>query len=220
MGPMLVIGVVGSPAGGKSTIARHLTGLGATWIDADRIARRSLLLSEVRRQLRAWFGPEILDARSHVDRRALADRVFGDDATSRQGLDYLESVVHPQARRLALRRMIRAARSGSLASVLDAPMLLEADWGVMCDAIWCVDAPQRLRLGWIAQRGWSVDELQRRERRQMDIQDKRRLSTHVLVNDGQRDALLRQTEMHWFALMRALETRSMHPALIALDHCV
>lgn len=217
---MLVIGVVGSPAGGKSTVARHLTGLGATWIDADRIARRCLLLAEVRDQLRSRFGERVLDSRGHVDRRALADRVFGDDAASRQGLDYLETVVHPQARRLALRRIKRAAGRGSAAAVLDAPMLLEADWGVMCDAIWCIDAPQPLRLGWIAQRGWTVHELQRRERRQMDIQDKRRLSTHLLVNDGERSELIRQTEKHWFALLRALETRSMHPLLIAPGHCV
>ncbi len=104
--------------------------------------------------------------------------------------------------------------------MLDAPMLLEADWGVMCDAIWCVEAPQHLRLDWIAERGWSVQELQRRERRQMDIQQKRRLSTHLLMNDGDRGELRRQTQMHWSALMQALEVRSMHPLLLAPGHCI
>ncbi|WP_164101771.1 dephospho-CoA kinase [Candidatus Laterigemmans baculatus] len=217
---MVVIGIVGSPAGGKSTVAQHLRELGATWIDADRIARRCLRLSEVRRRLAAQFGRDVLDARGQIDRPVLADRVFGDDAASRQGLDYLESVVHPPARELAVRRMRRAARQRSLAAVLDAPMLLEADWGVMCDAIWCVEAPQHLRLDWIAERGWSVQELQRRERRQMDIQQKRRLSTHLLMNDGDRGELRRQTQMHWSALMQALEVRSMHPLLLAPGHCI
>lgn len=217
---MVVIGIVGSPAGGKSTVASRLRELGAAWIDADRVVRRCLALSEVRRQLQGRFGPAVLDSAGRVDRRALADWVFGDDAESAQALNYLESVLHPQARRLALRRTLRAARRGRPAAVLDAPLLLEADWGILCDFIWCVDAPEHLRQQWIAQRGWSIDELKRRERRQMAIEEKRRLSTHVLENAGTREDLLHYTELLWGELRHATATSSMPPALIDTSHCV
>lgn len=216
---MVVIGLIGSPAGGKSTVAKRLGELGAAWIDADRIARRCLALSEVRRQLQGRFGPGVLDAAGRVDRRALADRVFGDDAESTQALDYLESVLHPQARRVVLRRMLRAARRGISVAVLDAPLLLEADWGVLCDFIWCVDAPVHLRKQWIAKRGWTIEELRRRERRQLEIQEKRRLSTHVIENTGSRDQLLHYTELLWGALTQATTTSSMPLALADPLHC-
>lgn len=217
---MVVIGIVGSPAGGKSTVANRLRALGATWIDADRIARRCLTLLEVRRRLQWRFGPAVLDAAGRVDRRALADRVFGDDAESAQALNYLESVLHPQTRRLALRRLVRAARRGSPVAVLDAPLLLEADWGVLCDFIWCVDAPEHLRQQWIAQRGWSIEELRRRERRQMGIQEKRRLSTHVVENDGTREDLLHVIERLWVQLLHEIATSPIPPALLNTSHCV
>lgn len=217
---MVVIGLIGSPAGGKSTVARRLRELGAAWIDADRVARRCLALSQVRRQLACRLGPGILNAAGWVDRRALADRVFGDDAGSAQALDCLESILHPQARRIALRRLLRAARRGASAAVLDAPLLLEADWGVMCDVIWCVDAPIQLRSEWIAERGWTIDELRRRERRQMAIGEKRRLSTHVIENTGTREDLLHDTELLWDALMQATTASSMPRPLVDPLHCV
>lgn len=217
---MVVIGLIGSPAGGKSTVARRLRELGAAWIDADRIARRCLTLSQVRDQLEWRFGPSVLDAAGWVDRRGLADRVFGDDAESAQALDYLESILHPQARRIALRRLLRAARRGTPAAVLDAPLLLEADWGVMCDVIWCVDAPIHLRKQWIAERGWAIEELRRRERRQLKIEEKRRLSTHVIENTGTREDLLHDTELLWDALMQATTATSMARPLVDPLHCV
>lgn len=217
---MIIIGVVGSPAGGKSTVARRLRERGATWVNADRLAKRCLDKGEVRSRLVAEFGSTLVTAAGQIDRQQLAQLVFGDDAASVRALNYLESVIHPYARHLALRRLTRASRLGIPAGVLDAPLLLEADWGVLCDYIWCVDAPRGLRHQWISQRGWTPDELRRREQRQLPIEEKRRLSTHSLVNDGTREALLRNVDQLWDQLV----TESSRPMNVALvgdpDHCL
>lgn len=200
---MIVIGIIGSPAGGKSTVAGRLRELGATWINADRLAHRCLDRSQVRDKLVDRFGRKILHKDGRIDRPALGAIVFGDDAEGSSALDYLQSVIHPMARHLTLIRLSRAARCNLPAAILDAPLLLEADWGVMCDAIWCVDAPRQLREQWIKQRGWTPDELHRRENRQLPISEKRRLSTNVIHNDTDLASLLLETETLWFRLMQA-----------------
>lgn len=217
---MIVIGVIGAPAGGKSTVARCLRDLGATWVNADRLAHRCLASPAVIRQVTTFFGAEILTSDGQIDRRRLAQRVFGDDAESLRALHYLESLVHPLARQMTMRRLTRAARCGIPVGVLDAPLLLEADWGVLCDFIWCVDAPADLRRVWVAQRGWDADELQRREQRQWPIEEKRRLSTHVLVNDQTRESL-RLLVTHLWSEIRAAARRIMAPELITpVSHCL
>jgi dephospho-CoA kinase len=194
---MIVIGIVGVPAGGKSTVAARLRELGSTWIDADRLAKKCLDRAQVAAALQRRFGPAPRDAEGRIDRRWLAEQVFGDDDASRQRLNYLESVLHPHARHLALRRLQRSTLRGCVAATLDAPLLLEADWGVLCDYVWCVDAPRDLRLRWLASRGWSAAELVRRERRQLGIAEKRRLSTDLIENRGDLHQLRRVVDRLW-----------------------
>jgi dephospho-CoA kinase len=198
---MVIIGIIGTPAGGKSTVARRLREHGATWINADRIAHRVLQSRSVVEQIAARFGPQMLTREGRIDRARLAEVVFGDDANQREGLRYLESVIHPATRRRVLRRLTTAGRYEVVAAVLDAPLLLEADWGVLCDAVWCVDASEEQRQQWIASRGWTLSELRRRERRQMPIQEKRRLSTSVIENDSDLVDLIAQTDKLWDQLM-------------------
>ncbi|XZE51552.1 dephospho-CoA kinase [Planctomycetaceae bacterium SH139] len=217
---MVIIGIVGSPAGGKSTVGRRLRELGATWVNADQLAHKCLRWAPLISQLVSMFGEEILMASGHIDRRALAQHVFGDDAASQERLDYLESVIHPYARHLALRRLSRAAGWGIPVGVLDAPLLLEADWGVLCDQIWCVDAPETLRRQWIGRRGWSPAELQRRERRQLPISEKRRLATQIIENQGSLETLLLQVDQLYHSLTARLHANASELDTAGPNHCL
>jgi len=104
--------------------------------------------------------------------------------------------------------------------VLDAPLLLEADWGVLCDQIWCVDAPETLRRQWIKQRGWSVAELQRRERRQLPISEKRRLATQVIENQGGLETLLQQVDQLHRSLMAQRQANQSELDAAGPNHCL
>ncbi len=68
---MIVLGLAAAPAGGKSTVARQLAELGATWINADRLAHDQLGQPETIDRLVAVFGPSILTADGTVDRRQI-----------------------------------------------------------------------------------------------------------------------------------------------------
>ncbi len=198
---MIVIGIVGVPAGGKSTVAGHLAGKGAAWLDADRLAHRCLALRQVRRQLTAHFGPEVLGPHGFIDRGRLAARVFGADDQAAGELKFLERVVHPPTRDLLFRRLCHAAWRESSAAVLDVPLLFEAGLDVYCDVIWCIDAPLAQRQGWLAKRGWTVEQLEARENRQLEIREKRRLSNHVIVNRGGQAALAAEIDQLWAPLI-------------------
>ena len=217
---MIVVGIVGTPAGGKSTVARRLRELGATWVHADRLAHRCLERPGVIHRLAKQFGPKIVAENGRLDRRQIAEIVFGDDERSQHALHYLESVVHPYVRHMVLRRLTRADTRGIAAGIVDAPLLLEADWGMLCDIVLCVDAPESMRVQWIKQRGWSLEELQRRERKQMSIGEKRRLATHVLTNDGTRESLIQQVDQFWEWIKVRLQCKAAPELQTPPSHCL
>ncbi len=196
---MIVLGIVGSPAGGKSTVAGFLAELGGTWVNADLIARDVLETDQVELQLVDHFGPAITGEGGRIDRKRLASRVFGDDDLSRSSLIYLESVIHPRTREIItgrLRQTFVTNPDGSIV-ILDIPLLFEAGWDRYCDEIVCVRCMEATRRERVRARGWSDEELRRREKNQWPIAEKQRLSTKVIHNDGELGELRKQlTDWH------------------------
>ena len=194
---ILTIGIVGPPAGGKSTVAAALAELGAAWINADRLAHYSLRLGSVKESLHDYFGDSVLDPSGAINRKHLASRVFGDDPTNRGALEYIESVIHPIVFEMAIRRVFRLQRSGFSTFVMDAPLLIEAGWHYNCDEIWFVDAPVDLRREWIKRRGWSEQQLAERESRQLSLDLKKHHSTRIIDNRGELGGVIQQVAQLW-----------------------
>ena len=96
---MVVIGVTGGVGTGKSTVAKMFKQLGAEVLDADALAHDAMEPGRLawRRIVRA-FGEDLLNEDRTIDRRALAQRVFGDEAARKR----LEAIVHPQVLRRPL----------------------------------------------------------------------------------------------------------------------
>lgn len=180
-----VIGITGAIGGGKSTAAGVFRDLGCVVSDSDAEAREALDEPAIGSKLAEWWGPQILDAAGHVDRAAVAAVVFRD----REQRTRLESLVHPRvhARR---REIFAAAPANAPALVMDVPLLFEAGLDAECDVVIFVDAARPIRVQRVADgRGWSDEELARREASQLPLDDKRRRADHVLVNDGDRERL-------------------------------
>jgi dephospho-CoA kinase len=189
---MHVFGVVGGIGSGKSLAAACFSSAGAELLDADRMARAVLDQSDVQRALLHRWGTKIADADGRIERRRLSELVFGDDARSHAALDYLERLVHPVVWRQTLQAIRAALTADRLAVVLDAPLLLEAGWDLLCDTVVFVDAPLPVRVQRVAARGWSAADLAARERRQMPLENKRWRSDVCLDNRTDDRATLEQ----------------------------
>lgn len=184
-----VIGLAGGVGSGKSELARALGALGCVVADSDTEAKAALDRPEVRERLVEWWGEGVLDEEGRVDRKAVASIVFSNDGARRR----LESVVHPLVRTSRRALIRRAAETGAPAVVIDAPLLFEAGVDRECDAVVFVEAPRAIRLARVAaSRGWDAEELERRERAQLDLGEKRRRSQFVVENLGEQAALERE----------------------------
>lgn len=77
--------------------------------------------------------------------------------------------------------------------MLDAAVMLEAGWNDLCQAIVFIDVPFADRLARVQQqRGWTEDELRRRESSQLSLEEKRHRATVVIDNSQSLDAAVNQ----------------------------
>jgi dephospho-CoA kinase len=197
---MKTIGLVGGVASGKSRVARMLADLGAGLLDADRTGHEVLAEdAEVRDALIERWGDGVLASDGSIDRSAVAKHVFGSEASATEERQFLESVLHPRIKTKLMREARNFETLGCPAVVLDAPLLLEADWGAMCDVILMVDASRETRLARARQRGWSEAEFDKREAAQWPIVKKRSAAHVVIDNDGTEDELRAVVNRFWEA---------------------
>ena len=179
---MLILGLVGGIASGKSVVANVLRDMGAVVLDADRAGHFVLHEPEVIAELRKRWGEGILDASGQVSRRAVAKIVFaqGNDAER----IFLQQLTHPRIEAL-LKQELEAARNSlepPHVLVIDAALLFEAGWDKLCDKILFVDAPRDIRLERAVARGWSTEQFAAREAAQLPPEEKRARSDIVIRN--------------------------------------
>ena len=141
MEDMKTIGLVGGVASGKSLVAKMLAELGAGLLDADGTGHDVLADDpEVREALVDRWGVRFCGRWQHrsVRRR---QRVFAASDTGTADRKFLEVLLHPRIRRRLNQLRDEFAAAGNPAVVLDAPLLLEAGWGPLCDFVLFVDVP-------------------------------------------------------------------------------
>lgn len=187
---MKTIGLIGGVASGKSLVAQMFVDLGAGLLDGDR-AGHEVLANDlgVRQTLIGHFGPSIVAADGSFDRSAIAQHVFGDSDSAAAERAFLESVLHPRIGSLLAERKAAFTAAGLPGIILDAPLLLEANWRPLCDLVVFVDADRDIRLARAHSRGWTADEFARREAAQWPVERKRAAADVVLANNGDVDSL-------------------------------
>lgn len=178
-GNPLVLGILGGIASGKSTVAAMLESLGAVVVDADRLAHEALQDPKIREELKALFGRDAIDLTGKVDRAAIAAKAFADPGL----LTALENLVHPLVRRKIVAAIADSGSAGIV--VVDAPLLVEAGLTSLVDALLFVKSSGRDRKERASKkRSWSTGELERRESRQLPVDEKLRKADYVVENNG------------------------------------
>lgn len=180
---MLVVGLTGGIASGKSTVSQYLRELGAEIIDADVIARELVYpRSSAWQEIVNHFGREIIDEKGFLQRKKLGQIIFQSPAER----EVLNKILHPKIKQ-RIAGLIEACRHKKDVPliVVDAPLLIEAGMIGMVDEVWVVAIPEELQLQRLRERdNLSVTEAQKRLVSQMPLQEKLKYAHRVIDNSG------------------------------------
>jgi dephospho-CoA kinase len=191
--PALTVGLTGGIGAGKSLVLAEFVARGAIGIDADDVARDVVVPgSPGLDRVVAAFGPDVAAPDGSLDQTRLAAIVFADaDARAR-----LEAILHPLVR-AETRRRIEAAAPGAIV-VNAVPLLVETGLVAEFDAIVVVFAPLEVRLQRLmADRSMSRADAMARVASQATDDERARVATWTVVNDGSREQLRQRAEAAW-----------------------
>lgn len=179
---MLVLGLTGGIACGKSTISLTLRELGAVIVDGDVLSREltgegGTALPDIRRA----FGDGVFHPDGTLNRRALGAVVFADD----RARDRLDAIMQPLLLTMILRGIEDARQSGAAVCVLDMPLLYEKHLDRLCDRVWCAYTPRPIQLERLMARdGFTLEEAESRLRGQLPSDEKAARADVVIDTSG------------------------------------
>jgi dephospho-CoA kinase len=184
----ITIGLTGGIGSGKSAASKILAELGAPAIDADKVGHEIYQPgTPAYRELIEAFGDRILAPDGTIDRRKLGPIVFADPAA----LKRLNAIVHPKMF-TRMGEMVAAMRRGGEIRpiVIEAAILIEANWQPLFDEIWLVTASRAQVIERVERdRGLKPEQTEARIRAQLSDDERRRHATSVIRNDGKLEEL-------------------------------
>ena len=192
----MIIGLTGGIASGKSTVAQALGDRGAYIIDADKLGHTAYLAgSGAFDQVVAAFGTDIVADDGEIDRRKLGGKVFGNEAALRQ----LTDIVWPSIRAMAEKDIADAQCSApERIVVLEAAVLIEADWLDLADQIWVTVVKPAVAIERACARdNLSEDAVRTRLDAQLSNDERGSYADHVIDNSSDEAHLLAQVESLW-----------------------
>lgn len=195
---MMIIGLTGGIASGKSTVARMLEDANIPVVDADELARRVTAPgSDALAKLVEIFGQEILDKENRLDRKKLSHIVF----SKKDDLKKLESILHPQIQSLANREFAKLKNEGHKIIVYMAPLIFEANLHDKLDKTMLVIADLDVRVNRARARDkLSDEEINHRIAMQLSDEEKSRLADVIIENNGNVDELYKNLCTAFFKL--------------------
>lgn len=193
---MLLVGLTGGIASGKSVVAGRLAEHGAVVVDADVIARQVVepgtrALARIAHE----FGPAVLASDGSLDRAALGAIVFADE----QKRLLLNSITHPAILEESQRQFAAAGAADPDAVVVyDVPLLSEARSRAEFDVVVVVSAPEATRIErMVSLRGMSLEEATRRIRSQVSEDTRRAMADIIIESGGTLDETLARADAVW-----------------------
>jgi dephospho-CoA kinase len=195
---MLLVGLTGNIASGKSTVAQLFGGWGATLIDADVLARQAVDVGmPAYHAIVERWGESVTAPDGPIDRRELRQRVFSDS----EQLEALNAIVHPEVQRLRDQLVDDARRRGDRIVVCDIPLLFERRLADQFDRIVLVDAPRPVRMERLVRdRSLEATEAMKMIASQMPAELKRARADYLIDNTGTLEELEARAREVWRAL--------------------
>jgi dephospho-CoA kinase len=200
---MLIVGLTGGVASGKTAVSQVLREEGAYIIDADEIAREL-----VQPHKPAWneiiraFGEEILQEDRSVDRKELADKIFADPEQRK----VLNQILHPRIKEEIARRAREIGQKNPEAIVvIDAPLLVELGMHHKVDRLIVVTSTQTQQMERLKKRdGRSPEEALKLLSSQMPVEEKEKLADFVVRNEGSLEEMKKRAKEVFKELKRGM----------------
>jgi dephospho-CoA kinase len=181
---VIITGLTGSIAMGKSTVVGMFADLGVPTFDADA-AVRDFYAGDGAKAIEAAFPGVTVEGQ--VDRERLGGRVLGDS----EALKRLEGLVHPAVAEARARFLDRAAAAGRRLVIVDVPLLFETGGEANVDLVIVVSAPESIQRDRVlARAGMTETKLGAILSRQMSDAEKRRRA-HFIIDTRSRLELTR-----------------------------
>ena len=193
---MKILGLTGGIGSGKSTASQILAELGAVVIDADRVGHDAYRPGSAGwNRVVAQFGRDVLAADGTIDRKRLGAIVFADPVQ----LARLNAIVHPLIRdAIGARIAAERAAGHAPAIVVEAALLVEANWDALVDEVWLVTADRTaVEARLMAQRGLDPGAIAARVRAQIDDSERAARADVIIDNSGSPDALRTRLTTLW-----------------------
>ena len=179
----VVIVVTGEIGAGKSTVSKILARLmGCAVIDADVIAAEMWSRPDVKSMAVSHWGNDILDAQGNIIKAEISQHIFADNEEHK----FCNSMIHP----LVMEEIRR--RTENIDAVAEIPLLPEAGRPEWIDRAVYVEADFEVRAERCKSRGWSVEELRRREKFLLPKEQRMAVCDYIIRNEGSLSDLERQ----------------------------
>ncbi len=179
---MLVVGLTGGIASGKSTVGRMFREAGIPVICADELAHEVVRPgSPALDEIRQTFGDEFIDSEGNLNRAAMASLVFEDQDKRKE----LESIIHPRVADEQEKLIREFALQGYEIVIVDVPLLYETRLESSFDMVLVAYVPPEVQIQRLTARD-RITESEARARldAQLPIDKKKELAAAVIDNSG------------------------------------
>ncbi|MEI5905498.1 dephospho-CoA kinase [Bacillus spongiae] len=179
---VLIIGLTGGIASGKSTVSSLLKKRGFTIIDADIAARKVVQPGEeAYKQIIKEFGEEIILPNNEINRQMLGEIIFHQEGKRKK----LNGIVHPAVRKTMMAQKEEAIANGKKTIFMDIPLLFESDLVWMVDKILVVYVDPATQLSRLMERNQLLErEAMARISSQMSLEEKVDRASAVVNNNS------------------------------------
>jgi dephospho-CoA kinase len=172
----ILVGLTGTVAGGKTTLANYFKKSGIKVLNADTLALTHLEKGKtVYKKILKRLGRQILNTDGSIDKTLLAEKIFSNPKLR----SWLENLIHPYVLKEFKNHI---EKTDDKIIICDIPLLFERNLDDWFHLTVCVYANRRISLQRIKKRGWTAKEFDKRTKAQLPVKEKIRRADVVIEN--------------------------------------
>jgi len=195
---MNVIGITGGIGSGKSTVTQCMAEMGAVVIDADRVGWEAYMPNtEVWHDVVSEFGQQVVAENGEINRQKLGQIIFNNPALRER----LNKIMHPRMYKMMEKKIEAYRKEGVQTVVLEAAVLIEANWTPLVDKLWVTVASEPVVIERLKkQRGMTEEQVLSRIRSQLSIEERKKYADEIIQNDGDLEEMREKVKALWAKL--------------------